>query len=100
MPLPFLPQWKEMVGEASQRISRPRQIYTGELRRKFMPVCERQLSGRISGALIIAAAACFALPALQPSVSLLPAASKQICSCWDMRCVPLVARSSLLPRPA
>jgi hypothetical protein len=51
MPLPFLPQWKEMVGEASQRISRPRQIYTGELRRKFMPVYERQLSGRISGAL-------------------------------------------------
>ena len=51
-PLPCPPrclQWKEMVAEVSGRITRPRQIYTGELRRKFIPVYERQLSGRISG---------------------------------------------------
>jgi hypothetical protein len=48
-----------MVGEASQRISRPRQIYTGELRRKFVPASDRQLSGRISGAL-----SCRCLPGL------------------------------------
>lgn len=38
-----------MVADATGRITRPRQIYTGELRRKFIPVYERQLSGRISG---------------------------------------------------
>lgn len=48
-PRPPLPQWKEMVADATGRITRPRQIYTGELRRKFVPVYERQLSGRIPG---------------------------------------------------
>jgi hypothetical protein len=38
-----------MVKDATGRITRPRQIYTGELRRKFVPVYERQLSGRIDG---------------------------------------------------
>ena len=38
-----------MAADATGRITRPRQIYTGELRRKFVPVYERQLSGRISG---------------------------------------------------
>lgn len=37
-----------MVADVTGRITRPRQIYTGELRRKFIPVYERQLSGRIS----------------------------------------------------
>ncbi|PRW59347.1 citrate (Si)-synthase [Chlorella sorokiniana] len=44
----WVAQWKEMVADATGRITRPRQIYTGELRRKFIPVYERQLSGRIS----------------------------------------------------
>jgi starvation-inducible outer membrane lipoprotein len=37
-----------MVADATGRITRPRQIYTGELRRKFVPVYERQLSGCIA----------------------------------------------------
>ena len=49
LPSPPCLQWKEMVGEASQRITRPRQIYTGELRRKFVAASERQISGCISG---------------------------------------------------
>lgn len=46
---PRPPQWKEMVKDSTGRITRPRQIYTGELRRKFVPVYERQLSGHIDG---------------------------------------------------
>ena len=44
----WVAQWKEMVGEPMQRITRPRQIYTGHLRRKYIPVYERQLSGKIA----------------------------------------------------
>ena len=46
----WVAQWKEMVTDATGRITRPRQIYTGEMRRKFVPVYERQHSGRIAGA--------------------------------------------------
>ena len=79
-----------MVGEASQRISRPRQIYTGELRRKFVPVYERQLSGRISGEFFLPPAlACptLASRALQPT---LPSPATSVPACR------LAARALLL----
>lgn len=43
----WVAQWKEMVSEPVNRISRPRQIYTGHLRRKFVPDVDRQPSGKI-----------------------------------------------------
>eukprot|EP00887_Chlorella_sp_A99_P000800 scaffold5.g800.t1 len=46
----WVAQWKEMASEAGGRITRPRQIYTGNLRRKYIPVYERQLrrAGKIA----------------------------------------------------
>ncbi|KAL4521631.1 hypothetical protein Ndes2437B_g07799 [Nannochloris sp. 'desiccata'] len=44
----WVAQWKEMVSEPQNRISRPRQIYTGNLRRKFVADVERQPSGKIA----------------------------------------------------
>lgn len=43
----WVSQWKEMVSEPVNRISRPRQIYTGHLRRKYVPDMERAASGKI-----------------------------------------------------
>lgn len=43
----WVAQWKEMVSEPVNRISRPRQIYTGHLRRKFVADVDRQPSGKI-----------------------------------------------------
>ena len=37
----WLAQWQELVGDAEQKISRPRQIYTGERRRAVVPLAER-----------------------------------------------------------
>jgi citrate synthase len=37
----WIAQWKEMTEDATGRIHRPRQIYTGETQRKFVPVWER-----------------------------------------------------------
>ncbi|GAB4816822.1 hypothetical protein N2152v2_003868 [Parachlorella kessleri] len=44
----WVAQWKEMVSEPVNRITRPRQIYTGHLRRKFIPDVERTASGKIT----------------------------------------------------
>ena len=37
----WLAQWQEMLTDAEQKIARPRQIYTGQRSRKFVPVAER-----------------------------------------------------------
>ena len=37
----WISQWKEMVEDKSQRIGRPRQIYTGAPLRDFVPISER-----------------------------------------------------------
>ena len=38
----WLAQWQEMVTDAEQKIARPRQIYTGQRARRFLPMEERQ----------------------------------------------------------
>jgi citrate synthase len=37
----WIAQWKEMVEDSEQKIARPRQIYTGERDRDYMPIAER-----------------------------------------------------------
>ena len=37
----WIAQWREMVEDAEQKISRPRQIYTGERLRDYVPIDER-----------------------------------------------------------
>lgn len=37
----WISQWKEMVSDPSLRIGRPRQLYTGEKERKFVPLNKR-----------------------------------------------------------
>jgi len=37
----WIAQWKEMMVDPHQRIGRPRQLYTGELERKYIPVSQR-----------------------------------------------------------
>jgi citrate synthase len=37
----WISQWKEMIEDPSQRIGRPRQIYTGAARRDFVPMAKR-----------------------------------------------------------
>jgi citrate synthase len=37
----WISQWKEMIEDPSQRIGRPRQIYTGPTRRDFVPLADR-----------------------------------------------------------
>jgi citrate synthase len=37
----WISQWKEMIEDPSQRIGRPRQIYTGATRRDFVPLADR-----------------------------------------------------------
>lgn len=44
----WVSQWKEMVSGPVNRISRPRQIYTGHLRRKFVADADRHPSGLIA----------------------------------------------------
>jgi citrate synthase len=38
----WLAQWQELVTDAEQRIARPRQIYTGQRARRFLPMEERE----------------------------------------------------------
>ena len=38
----WISQWKEMLGEPSQKIGRPRQLYTGPTRRDYIDVEERK----------------------------------------------------------
>ncbi|MDX6688549.1 MAG: citrate synthase, partial [Solirubrobacteraceae bacterium] len=37
----WIAQWREMVEDAEQKISRPRQIYTGERERTYVPIDQR-----------------------------------------------------------
>jgi citrate synthase len=37
----WIAQWKEMIGDAAMKIGRPRQLYTGELRRDYRPIGNR-----------------------------------------------------------
>jgi citrate synthase len=37
----WIAQWKEMIGDPSQRIGRPRQLYTGSPRRDYTPIGRR-----------------------------------------------------------
>jgi citrate synthase len=37
----WVAQWNEMIEDPSQRISRPRQLYTGHSRRDYGPVEQR-----------------------------------------------------------
>jgi citrate synthase len=37
----WIAQWKEMIEDPSQRIGRPRQLYTGAKQRNYVPVESR-----------------------------------------------------------
>jgi len=37
----WISQWKEMIEDPSQRIGRPRQVYTGAPKRDFTPLASR-----------------------------------------------------------
>jgi citrate synthase len=43
----WLAQWQELLMDSEQKIARPRQIYTGHRARRFLPMEERQIAGRI-----------------------------------------------------
>jgi citrate synthase len=45
----WLAQWQEMLQDPDQKIARPRQIYTGEDRREFVPIDQRGV-GQLVGA--------------------------------------------------
>src|SRR4029077_2320197 len=38
----WIAQWKEMIDDPSQKIGRPRQLYTGATRRDYVPVSKRR----------------------------------------------------------
>ncbi len=38
----WIAQWKEMIEDPGQRIGRPRQLYTGQTRRDYIPVSKRR----------------------------------------------------------
>jgi citrate synthase len=38
----WISQWKEMIGTETSKISRPRQLYTGKSKRKFIDIKDRQ----------------------------------------------------------
>jgi len=46
----WLAQWQEMVTDTEQKIARPRQIYTGQRKRRFVPMEERQATAVINTA--------------------------------------------------
>ena len=37
----WLAQWAEMLGDADQKIARPRQVYLGQRARAYVPMAER-----------------------------------------------------------
>jgi citrate synthase len=37
----WIAQWKEMIEDPSQRIGRPRQLYTGPTERTYVPIAAR-----------------------------------------------------------
>ena len=45
----WLAQWQEMHLDPEQKIARPRQIYTGQRKRSFIPMEERQAAGVLKG---------------------------------------------------
>jgi citrate synthase len=45
----WIAQWMEMNDDSEQRIARPRQIYTGERERGYVPVAEREGPEKIAG---------------------------------------------------
>ncbi|MEA3025596.1 MAG: citrate synthase, partial [Alphaproteobacteria bacterium] len=38
----WIAQWKEMIEDPTQRIGRPRQLYTGSIRRDYIPISRRK----------------------------------------------------------
>ncbi len=38
----WIAQWNEMIGDADQKIARPRQLYTGKAKREFVPMAKRK----------------------------------------------------------
>ena len=38
----WIAQWKEMIEDPSQKIGRPRQLYTGQTRREYQPISRRK----------------------------------------------------------
>jgi citrate synthase len=45
----WLAQWQEMLSDPDQKIARPRQVYTGEDQRAYLPVAERGLVAAHAG---------------------------------------------------
>jgi citrate synthase len=37
----WVAQWTEMIEDPNQKISRPRQLYTGHKMREYVPIAER-----------------------------------------------------------
>jgi citrate synthase len=37
----WIAQWKEMIEDPEQRIGRPRQLFTGEAQRAYVPLAKR-----------------------------------------------------------
>ncbi|HEV2007506.1 MAG TPA: citrate/2-methylcitrate synthase, partial [Burkholderiales bacterium] len=40
----WIAQWTEMIGDPEQKIARPRQLYTGQSEREFVPMSQRKIS--------------------------------------------------------
>ena len=38
----WISQWREMIEDPQQKIGRPRQLYTGQTKRKFIPIAKRK----------------------------------------------------------
>jgi citrate synthase len=45
----WIAQWLEMIDDPEQKIARPRQVYTGERERDYVPVGEREGPEKITG---------------------------------------------------
>jgi len=45
----WVAQWMEMMDDPEQKIARPRQVYTGERERRYVPVAEREGPEKIVG---------------------------------------------------
>ncbi len=46
----WLAQWREMVVDSEQKIARPRQVYTGESEREYLPIGKRKPGKELIGA--------------------------------------------------
>jgi citrate synthase len=45
----WIAQWLELKDDSEQKIARPRQIYTGERDRDYIPIAEREGPEKITG---------------------------------------------------